>query len=147
MHAPASSTHTSSEPYLWFAVSLASNSRFDHAGKLSGDVKAGAAYCSLLREGKSIVSYGTGVHSAGGLAITRDRLAQLLEGQLVEGPLKAFLMGRFDPMVAHFCATPEARAIINQLFSHPYHGPMEAIYLEAKAYELLAETPSGLASS
>lgn len=140
-HSPMRSVYTSlkAEPYLWFAVSLAGKGSYDNGGKLAGDVAAGGAYCSLLQDHRSLVSYAPGVHSAGGFAITRDRLAQLLEGQAVDGPIRSFLNGTFDPMVAHFRSTPETRTILNQLFNHPYTGPMEAIYLEAKAYELLAE--------
>lgn len=135
----ASCEYTSGEPYLWFSVSLAGNST-NNSGKVTGEVSPGAAYCSFLRqEVESVVSYASGRHSAGGLAITRERLAQLLEGQSVEGPIRAFLRGRFDPLFARFNLTAQTRTVLAQLLSHPYRGTMETIYLEAKAYELLAE--------
>jgi len=139
---PVRSAHmtTEGQPYLWFAASLAGNGSFDHGGRLSGNITGGGAYCSLLRENESIVSFAPGVHAAAGLAITRERLSKLLEGQSIEGPVGAFLRGRFDPTVAQFSSTPETRAILRQMFSHPYKGAIETIYLEAKAYELLAES-------
>lgn len=138
-HHPVGAEYTSREPYLWFAASLAGNAT-NNSGNVTGVVSPGAAYCSLLRQDdESVVSYASGLHSAGGLAITRDRLAGLLEGQTVAGPIRTFLRGQFDPVFARLSFTAQTRTVLSQLFSHPYRGAMETIYLEAKAYELLAE--------
>jgi len=136
----AASGHVSREPYLWFAASLPGGGTFDHGGKLRDEVSPGTAYCSLLApDNESVVSYASGRHSAGGFAITRDRLARLVEGQEVAGPVGAFLKGQFDPTFARFTCTARMQAVLAQISNHPYHGAMETIFLEAKAYELLAE--------
>lgn len=136
---PARAIYTSREPYLWFAVSRAGKVNYDSGANLTGDIKGGEACCSLLRQNESIISYAAGSHSAGGLAITQKRLAQLLDGQTLNGPIRAFLEGKFAPSVAQFGSTTQSRKTLNELFDHPYKGPIEAVYLEAKAYELVAE--------
>lgn len=139
IHSSTAAMFNSSKPYLWFAISRAGNARYDNGSGVAGDITAGAAYCCFHRADDAVVSYAPGAHLVAGLAIAQDRLALLLENQLLNEPLRGFLSGQFDPMLARLASTPESNTILGQLFSHPYQGVMEGIYLEAKAYELIAE--------
>jgi AraC-like DNA-binding protein len=127
------------EPYLWIAVNFSARGEYRHGRAMSGALAPGASYCAMLRDRVSDFAFAPGRHVASGLVVTASRLREMLRGQRLRGPLDAFLCGCFDPSVASSPCAYSLRAIASQIAHHPYRGATASLFLEAKAYEMLAE--------
>ncbi len=128
------------QPYLWLAVNSRGNSGYRHGDSLHDGVVPNMMYCALLRESVSHLDYPPSYHQTAGMAVSPERLRDMLQGQRLWGPIDEFLDGRFDPRVMASRPTTAQSLIAEQIDRHPYHGAMAAVFLEAKAFELLAET-------
>jgi AraC-like DNA-binding protein len=129
-----------SEPYLWLATSFSGHSDFRQDADINSAVTAGASYCAMLRDPVSDLTYTTAHHRSAGLTVTPDRLRKILQGQRLHRVLDDFLAGDFDPFVVSSHCAMSLRNIASQISSHPYQGAMASLFLEAKTYEMLAET-------
>ena len=129
-----------SEPYLWLATSFSGHSDFRQGGSISSVVTPGTSYCAMLRDPLSDLAYAPAHHQSAGLTVTLDRLREMLQGQRVHRALDDFLAGRFDPTILSSHNAVSLRNIASQMSNHPYQGAMASLFLEAKAYEMLAET-------
>lgn len=127
------------QPFLWLAASLEGGGTFQGGKACTSDIAPGRSYAGFWRDPESTLRYAAGSHRAAGLTITRARIDEMLRDQRLDPRLDAFLGGAFDPGLCSFVSTPEVNAIVRQLFNHPYSGVTEAIFLEAKCYELIAE--------
>lgn len=130
----------SSERYLWLALTFSGRGRYLHGTSPRGAISPGTTYCALLRDPVTSLEYGVGEHVAAGLAMTSTRLRHMLQGQRLSRPINDFIDGRFDPSVV--CGPPTAtqRQIAEQICRNPYDGAMKSVFLEGKAFEMLAET-------
>jgi len=128
------------QPYLWLAVNSKGKSAYRHGDALHDGVVPNMMYCAMLRESVSHLDYPPSDHQTAGMAISPERLRDMLQGQRLWGPIDEFLEGRFDPRVMASRPTAVQLLIAQQIDSHPYRGAMAAVFLEAKAFELLAET-------
>ena len=128
------------QPYLWLAVNSRGKSAYRHGGAMHDDVSPNTMYCALLRESVSHLDYPPSDHLAAGMAVSPERLQDMLQGQRLWGPIDEFLEGRFDPRIMASRPTAAQSLIAEQIDRHPYRGAMAAVFLEAKAFELLAET-------
>jgi AraC-like DNA-binding protein len=127
------------EPYLWIAVNFSARGEYRHGRAISGAFAPGASYCAMLRDGVSDFAFAPGRHVASGLIVTASRLREMAQGQRLGGPVDAFLCGRFAPSVASSPCAFSSRQIASQIAHHPYRGATASLFLEAKAYEMLAE--------
>ena len=93
----------------------------------------------MLRDPVSDFIYTPAKQRTAGIVVTPDRLRVMLQGQRLCRPIDNFLQGNFDPVVAAFRPTAALRSIANQISNHPYQGVMASLFLEAKAFEMLAE--------
>ena len=129
-------------PYLWLAINLAGPSEYAHGTRLNGPSPSGTSHFAMLRDPKTVFAYAPEQQRAAGLLLDQARLHDMLRGQRLCGRVDDFIAGRFDPWVVAARPTPTLVSIANQVCNHPYRGAMAAIFLEAKAFELLAETLS-----
>jgi len=93
----------------------------------------------MLRDSTTNLAYIPSEYRAIDIVFTPDRLRMMLQGQRLCRSIDDFLGGQFDPSVAGFVPTPVLRSIAHQISSHPYQGGMASLFLEAKAFEMLAE--------
>lgn len=128
------------KPYLWLALNFSGNSEYKHGGSVSGVAPADWSFCAMLRDQKSDLLNSAGNHRAAGMVVTQNRLEDMLFGQHLCGPIADFVKSNFDSRVIASRPTPALRTIANQMFCHPYQGVMESVFLEAKAFEMLAES-------
>jgi AraC-like DNA-binding protein len=128
------------EPYLWLATTFSGAGEFRQNGDVGCAIRPGASYCGLLRDPESDMTYAPGRHRSPGLTVTADRMREMLSGQRLHGAIDDFLAGRFDPAMLSTNCAMSLRAIAIQMSGHPYHGAMASLFLEAKAFEMLAET-------
>ncbi len=129
-----------SEPYLWLATNFFGDSNFQQGADIRCVVTPGASYCAMLQDPVSDLTYAPAHHRSSGLTVTPDRLREMLQGQRLHRAIDDFLARHFDPSIlSSRCATP-LRNIASQIAEHPYQGAMASLFLEAKAYEMLAET-------
>lgn len=129
----------SGEPYLWLAMNFSGRNQYLHQTGLDGPVLPHSSHCALLRDPLTTFDYAAGEHRTAGMAVTPARLREMLQGQRLCGAIDGFLDGTFDPAVLSPRPSAALRTIAEQMGSHPYHGAMEAVYLEGKAFEMLAE--------
>lgn len=127
------------EPYLWLVTLFSGHANYRH-GAISGDLTRGGSCCAMLRDPLSDVTYALSDHRAAGLTVTPSRLREMLGEQHVHRAVDDFLSGHFDPSVLSAPCAMSLRNIASQMANHPYQGAMAALFLEAKAYEMLAET-------
>lgn len=130
----------SSESYLWLALNFHGTGQYLHEAVPDGMMSPDRNYCALLRDPVTALDYGVGGHMAAGMAITSRRLRHMLQGQRLTRPINAFLDGRFDPSVVSGPPTAAQRLIAEQICRNPYDGAMKTVFLEGKAFEMLAET-------
>lgn len=127
------------EPYLWLVTLSSGHADYRH-GAINGVAEGGGSYCATLRDPVSDMTYAPAHHRAAGLTVTPDRLREMLQGQRLHRAVDDFVTGRFDPSVVSSHCAMSLRNIASQMSSHPYQGAMASLFLEAKAYEMLAET-------
>lgn len=132
----------SGEPYLWLALNFAGRNQYLHETGLSGAVLPDSSHCAMFRDPVSTFDYSVEEHRTAGMAVTPARLAEMLQGQRLCRSINDFLDGSFDPAVLSSRPTAALRTIAEQMGSHPYHGVMETVFLEGKAFEMLAESLS-----
>jgi AraC-like DNA-binding protein len=134
------------EPYFWLPITLTGGGTFRHGRKLSGSGTAGTAHLALLEEPWTDLNHRPGeTLSTVDLIVTASRLRDILQGQGLPPLIEGFMAGRFDPLVAEIQTTATMRRIADQIRNHPYQGAIASVYLEGKAYEVLAETLSIIA--
>lgn len=126
------------EPYLWLSFNFSGQSTYD-GNRLSGSVLPELSYYAPFRDPLTRILHKPGRHEAAGLFITPSYMARIVQGQRLPPSIAAFLEGSFDPEVAATKVTATMRQIAHQICHHPYEGPLAAVFLEAKAYEMLAE--------
>jgi AraC-like DNA-binding protein len=126
------------EPTLWIGVSFSGSGAYRH-GDVLGAVTPGGSYCALLRDAVTEFAFAPGHHVATGLIVTQSRLRDLVREQKIHRAIDDFLAGPFEPSVQCSHSAMALRNIASQITNHPYCGPAEALFLEAKAHEILAE--------
>lgn len=126
-------------PYFWISITMTGTGLYQSGPSLEGQYVPDKSYFAMLRDGRTRLTSSVGTQCGSGIILTQDHLGDLLEGERVKGPVKHLLGGRFDPAIAQFTSTDTIRSVAGQMFSHPYEGAMEAVYLQAKAHELLVE--------
>lgn len=129
----------SGEPYLWLALNFSGRNLYVHDGGLEGAILPTSSHFAMLRDPSSTFHYGPGHHVTSGMAVTPARLNEMLQGQRPNRTIAAFLDGTFDPFIASAAPTAAMRTIAEQIANNPYRGVMETLYLEGKAFEMLAE--------
>lgn len=129
----------SGEPYLWLALSFSGNSSYVHDGGLEGAIAPASSHFAMLRDPLSTFCYGAGHHRASGMAVTPARLDEMLRGQRPDGAIADFMTGAFEPSIRSSSPTAAMRTIAEQIARNPYQGLMEVVFLEGKAFEMLAE--------
>jgi AraC-like DNA-binding protein len=128
------------EPYLWIAANFSGRSEFRQDAGIGSAVTPGASYCALLRDPVSDLTYTPARHQSAGLTVTSVRLGEILQGERVHRSIHEFLAGDFAPSILSCQRAVSLGALASQISSHPYQGAMASLFLEAKAYEMLAET-------
>lgn len=141
IRAPVNLTYEvlSGEPYLWLALNFSGSNAYVHDGGLEGVIGPASSHFAMLRDPLSTFHYGAGRHRTSGMAVTPARLNEMLQGQSPCRAIDAFLSGAFDPIISSSAPTAAMRTIAEQIASNPYRGVMETLYLEGKAFEMLAE--------
>lgn len=129
----------SGEPYLWLALNISGSSAYVHDGGLEGEIVPASSHFAMLRDPLSTFHYVGGHHRVSGMAVTPARLDEMLQGERPERFISAFVTGAFDPSIRSSSPTQAMRTIAAQIARNPYEGPMEAVFLEGKAFEMLAE--------
>ncbi|TCT04606.1 helix-turn-helix transcriptional regulator [Aquabacter spiritensis] len=129
----------SGEPYLWLALNFSGCSSYVHDGGLDGAIVPGSSHFAMLRDPLSTFHYVAGHHRVSGMAVTPARLDEMLQGQRPGRSISAFITGAFDPSIRSSVPSAAMRTIAEQIARNPYQGLMEAVYLEGKAFEMLAE--------
>jgi AraC-like DNA-binding protein len=132
------------KPYFWLAVSLSGGSEFHHGTTMNGVAAGGRSHFAMLRDPVTRLTYVPSVHRGAGMAVSPDRLGEMLHGQRLCRSIDDFIDGRFDPWIASSTITPTFLRVASQICENPYHGVLGSVFLEAKAFELLAEFLSGL---
>ncbi|MDE1570796.1 helix-turn-helix transcriptional regulator [Aquabacter sp. P-9] len=127
------------EPYLWLALNFCGRNLYVHDGGMEGAILPASSHFAMLRDPSSTFHYGPGHHVTSGMAVTPARLEEMLQGQRPSRTIAAFLDGTFDPFIASAAPTAAMRTIAEQIARNPYRGGMETLYLEGKAFEMLAE--------
>ncbi len=127
------------EPYLWLALNFAGENAYQHGAASNGAVVADSFYCAMLRDPVTNFFYPPARHRAAGLAITPQRLRDMLQGQSPGRAMEDFLAGKCDPAIIASRPTAALRSLSEQICNHPYQGVMQALFLEAKAFEMVAE--------
>lgn len=128
------------EPYFWLPIGLSGGGCFRHGSRLSGEGSAEKTYLGLIREPWTEFDHWTGQTIASvDLLLTASRLRDMLNGQRAPDMIATFMDGRLDPVAIPMPITPTMRRIADQIKSNPYQGPMASVYLEGKAFELLAD--------
>lgn len=141
LHSPVTfvSEVPTEQPYLWLDMTACATSIYKHGDNITGNVSGGHLYASMLRDPETEIQSASGLHQGTGLVISCGCLRDILQGQRLESPVDDFLNGKFDPHVAKLRPTDILRRIVSQISKNPYQGAMETIFLEAKAFEVLAE--------
>ncbi|MQT14685.1 helix-turn-helix transcriptional regulator [Segnochrobactrum spirostomi] len=127
------------DPYLWLALNFSGQNEYHHGSSSNGGVEADSFYCAMLRDPMTSFFYPPARHRAAGLAFTPQRLRDMLQGQSPGRVFESFLAGEFDPAIIASRPTALLRSLSEQICNHPYQGVMQALFLEAKAFEMLAE--------
>lgn len=127
------------QPYLLLEVVSSGLGEYRHGSGINGVFPPDWSCCAMLRDPVTDFSYASGGHRIVGMGVTPDRLQEILQGQRLHQLVDDFLGGGFDPEVLAFRPTAALRAIAGQIHDHPYQGAMAALFLEAKAFEMLAE--------
>lgn len=127
------------EPYLWLAVNLTGRCEFRHGKTITGAGASGDSHLGLLRDPATTIVYPGTAQKGAGMAISPARLDDMLRGRRPCRRIDEFIEGRFDPSVASSPGGPALHRIAHEMRENPYHGVMASVFLEAKAYELLAE--------
>lgn len=135
------------QPYLWLSYTFSGQPKYKHGSAMNGVASADLGCCAMLRDPTTLLVYAPDEHKAAGVAVTPDRLREMLQGQHLSRPIDDFIDGKFDPSVAMPRPTATLRNISNHIFNHPYQGAMASVFLEAKALEMLAEFLSHLIDS
>ena len=140
IHAPVSMRYEilTGEPYLWLATNLAGARHYAHGPGLNGVSATNTSHFSLLRDPLTVLDYAPAPQKGVGALITPARLREMLQGQANHARLEAFLAGRFDPWLAMARPSPALVGIAAQILNQPYQGAMATLFLEAKAFEMLA---------
>jgi AraC-like DNA-binding protein len=128
------------QPHLWIAINLSGHNEYSHGSDINGVTSVEHSYFAMLRDPLTRLNYPAGEHGTAGMLITPARLRDMLQGQSLCRPIDDFLGGNFDPSVAWSRSTAALVSIANQIARHPYHGVMASVFLEAKAFEMVAET-------
>ena len=128
------------KPYLWLSHTFSGHSEYQQGHSINGVMSNDWSCCAILRDPVSDFVYAAEKHKIAGVLITPDRLRDMLQGQRVCRPIDDFLDGKFDPLVAGSRPTAALRSIADQICCHPYQGAMASVFLEAKAFEMLAES-------
>ena len=134
----------SGQPYFWLAVNFSGQSEFHHGAAMNGVAPGGRNHFAMLRDPVTRLVYAPTVHRAIGVAVTPARLGEMLHGQRLCRTIDDFVDGRFDPWVGSSNSSPALLRIAQQISHPPYRGAMASLFMEAKAFELLAEFFSGL---
>lgn len=127
-------------PYFWISQTMSGTGSYQSGPSLEGQYAPDKSYFAMLRDDVTTLTSSPGTQCGSGIILTHAHLAGLLEGERVKGRIKDLLDGGFDPAIVQFTSTDAIRSITGQMFSHPFRGAMEAVYLQAKAHELLVET-------
>lgn len=127
------------QPYLWLDVTSCGKGEYRHGASVRGNFSGDQFFCAMLRDPVTEITFAPGVHKGANVAITPDRLREMLYNQRLCRPLDDFLDGRFDPLITAYRPTESLRNIARQIASNPYQGIMASVFLEAKAFEMLAE--------
>lgn len=127
------------EPYLWIATNFCGHSDFRQDGSVCSVVAPGASYWAMLRDPVSNLDYAPARHQSAGLTVTRARLREILQRERLHSRIDDFLGGDFDPSILSSPRAVSLGAVASQISSHPYRGAMASLFLEAKAYEMVAE--------
>lgn len=140
--APFVCTHQvlTGEPYLWLALNTRGRCTYRHGATMDGGIQPGMSYCAFLRDPLTLIDYPLGHHNVSGITVTPARLRDMLQGERIWGPIDDFLGGVFDPRVRAAPSSAAQLRIAGEIDRHPYRGAMANLFLEAKAYELFAET-------
>lgn len=135
------------KPYLWLSHTFSGNGEYRQGRSFNGAMSDDWSCCAILRDPVSDYVYAAENHAVAGVLITPDRLVEMLHGQRPCRAFNDFIDGHFDPSVISPRPTGTLRNIARQIFSNPYHGPMRSVFLEAKAFEMLAEYLGHLSDS
>jgi AraC-like DNA-binding protein len=135
----------SGQPYLWIAINFFGQAEFHHGKAVNGESPGGRSYFAMLRDPTTQMVYASSAHKGAGLAVSPTRLNDMLQGQRPCRAIDNFLGGKFEPWVASSRSTPTLLRIADQIHSHPYQGALASVFLEAKAFEILAEALRAIA--
>ena len=128
------------QPYFWIAINFSGHNEYGQGSTLNGVASADHSYFAMLRDPVTKLIYPPAEHGAAGMLVTPSRLHDMLQGQRLCQLIDDFVVGNFDPSIVSSRSTATLLSIANQISRHPYHGVMASVFLEAKAFELLAET-------
>ena len=128
------------QPYLWLMVHFSGECEYRHGDAMHGATSTDRSYAAMLRDPLIDLRYTPSEYRSSGVVVSPARLREMLQGQRLCGPVDDFIDGCFDPLLADSRPTPTLRTIANQIFSHPYQGTMASLFLEAKAFEMVAES-------
>jgi len=129
------------EPVLLLPILLSGRTRYRHHGGLSCEGSA-KKWCLSMLTGQPETEFDHRVDepcSAVSMLFTASRLRAMLHGQQLPQQIQGFLDGRFDPLSGEIRMSAALRRMALQVRTNPYQGAMQALYIEGKAFEMLAE--------
>ena len=128
------------EPVLLLPILFSGRTRYRHRNGLSCEGSAEKWCLNLLPELMAEYDHRVDEPAAAlSMVFTASRLGAMLSGQRLPRQIQAFLDGRFDPISAEVRTSATLRRVALQVRTNPYKGAMAALYIEGKAYEILAE--------